>query len=248
MILILYLKKYVGQYRVKADYDLDTNDFPRLESGGIDPSFDDLYIECKNDIKIRHGVGNVLSCHIPSKSRGLNVLRQIYQDKVSSELPKEKDVYFNKLCSELVDNQVLVSAEVLDYEVYFEFKAATIDYIAKLVGAKTYGSNISPFSSKNMPKEPYNIPEKDESLYKEAIKDYPTKIIDMGSDKKTMIDGSLILKANKEFDKVIKKSKPKGFDVDKDRKQKRLKGKKYIHSIGLWEEYCEFLKEFLEKQ
>ena len=43
-----YLRKYVGKYRVKSDYDLETNDFPRLENGNLDPSFDDLYIDCAN--------------------------------------------------------------------------------------------------------------------------------------------------------------------------------------------------------
>ena len=55
-----------------------------------------------------------------------------------------------------------------------------------------------------------------------------------------------IISINKKFDQIISQSKPKGFDVDKDRKSKCLKGKEYIHSIGMWEEYCDFVKTFAE--
>ena len=238
-----YLNKYVGTYRVKAEYNPDTKDYPRLEDGKLDPSFDDLYIVCKNDIKIKHGVGNVLSCYIPTKQRGTNILKQIYQDNISDNLPKEKDIYFENLCFELVDKKILVSAEVLDGEVYFEFKATMIDYIAKLVGASTYGANITPFSKKNLPKTLYKIPEEDMKLYQDAIKDFPTKTITMNGKERSMVDGFLIKSLNNQFDTIIKKSQPKKFDIDKDRKTKGLKGKEYIHSFGkdMWNQYCNFL-------
>lgn len=240
-----YLRKYVGTYRVKAEYDLDTNDFPRTENGALDPSFDDLYIDCRNNIKIRHGIGNVLSCHIPNKTRGMNVLRQIYQDKVSEALPKD-DTYLSNLCEELIYKEVLVSAEVLDFEVYFEFKAVEIDYIAKLVGAKTNGKSISPFSDKNLPKTPYKIPEKDLKVYKKSIENFPKKMITVQGKEREIVDGLLINRLTKQFDEVIIKSKPKKFDINKDRKLKGLKNKEYIHSLGdeIWIKYCEFLKDY----
>ena len=241
-----YLKKFVGKYRVKADYDVETNDFPRLIDGAtLDPTFDDLYIDCRNNIKIRHGVGNVLSCYIPNKGRGANILRQIYQDKISENLPKEKDLYCEKLCEELANKNILVSAEILDGEAYFEFKADIIDYIAKLVGAKTNGARIDPFNVKNLPREPYEIPEKDLKLYKEATKDYPVKTIVINGKERTMVDGLLIARVISEFDEIIIKSKPKKFDINKDRKTKCLKGKDYVHSLGeeMWVKLCEFLKD-----
>lgn len=240
-----YLKRYVGTYRVKADVDLDTNDFPRLENGNLDPSFDDYYIDCKNNIKIRHGVQNVLSCYIPSKSRGMNVLRQIYEDHISKDLPKEKSTYLEKLCQELVDKNILVSADILDAEAYFEFKSNMLDYIAKIVGAKTYGANISPMSAKNFDKTPYKIPEKDMELYKEAIKDFPKRVSSLHGTEQLIVDGFFVRNVNKQFDEVIVKSQPKGFDLTKDQRLKGLRGKEYIHSIGMWQDYCEFLKTFV---
>lgn len=244
-----YLRKYVGIYRVKADYDWDTGDYPRLENGNLDPSFDDLYIFCKNDIKIRHGVGNILSCYIPSKGRGLNILREIYQDKISKTLPKEKSSYCEKLCGKLIEEEILVSIEVLDGEVYFEFKATMIDYIAKLVGASSYGASIQPFSPKNLPKTPYKIPDKDLKLYNESIKDFPTRATVIQGKERVTVDGLLISRITKEFDEVIIASQPKKFDINKDRKSKGLKGKNYIHSLGndMWQCYCKFLKEYAKE-
>ena len=245
-----YLRKYVGKYRVKAEYDMSTNDWPRLSDGTLDSSFDDYYIDCSNNIKIKHGTGSVLSCYIPTRQRGMNLLKQIYKDYTSKELPVETpktQKYLENLCEELVKEGILESAEVLDYEVYFEFKANMIDYIAKLVGAKTYGASINPLSSKNLPKTKYNIPEEDIELYKDAIKDFPTQIINFGDKQRTSVDTVFLNKLNKSFDQIIIKSQRKGFDINKDRKKKGLKGKEYIHSIGYWQKYCDFLRSEGEK-
>ena len=243
-----YLRKYVGTYRVKAEYDLATKDFPRLENGNLDPSFDDLYIDCANKIQIKHHGGNVLCCYIPNKTKGMNIFRKIYQDKISQTLPAETTSdgkkYLNNLCKELVEKGILVSAEVLDIEAIFEFKADMIEYIAKLVKAKTSGASISPFSSKNLPREPYKIPNKDMDLYKESIKDFPTKTVDMGNGPIDVPDGLLIKQANKQFDEIIAAAQEPGFDVNKDRKVKGLKAKEYIHQMGMWQQYCDYLKTF----
>ena len=243
-----YLRKYVGKYRVKAEYDMVTKDFPRLEDGRLDPSFDDLYIDCANKIQIKHHGGNVLCCYIPAKQRGMNVLKRIYQEKVSKTLPVETTSdnkrYLENLCRELVEKEVLVSAEVLDFEVIFEFKADMIEYIAKLVGAKTNGANISPFSTKNLPREPYKIPDKDMKLYKESIKDFPTVTRDMGKGPIEVPDGLLIKRLNKQFDEIIAATQKPDFDVDQDRRTKGLKPKEYIHQMGMWQEYCDYLKTF----
>lgn len=240
-----YLKRYVGTYRVKADIDLDTNDFPRMENGTLDPSFDDYYIDCKNDIKIRHGVGSVLSCYIPSRTRGMNTLKQIYEERALKDAPKEQAAtqkYLENLCKALVAENILVSAEVLDGEVYFEFKADMIDYIAKLVGAKTYGATISPLSPKNLPRTPYKIPDKDLKTYKEAIKNLPTRSTTIGGKTMDVVDVVILNEANRKFDKII--AKTKNIDVGKDRRSKCLKTKEYIHSLGMWQQYCEFLQTF----
>ena len=70
--------------------------------------------------------------------------------------------------------------------------------------------------------------------------------IEIKGKERTMPDGLLIKAANKDFDKIIIKSKSKGFDLNKDKKTKGLNGKEYIHSLGndMWIKYCDFLKTF----
>lgn len=234
-----YLRKYVGKYRVIANYNEDTMDFPRDVDGKIDSSFDDLYIPCKNKIQIRHGVGNVLSCYIPSKQRAMDILRTIYKDMTDKEPPKETSQttrYLDNLCEALVNENVLVSAEILDSEGYFEFKAANIEYIANLVGAKTKGADTSPFSTKNLPKAPYKIPEKDLVKYKEVTNLLPKTTIG----DREIPNGMIIQNISNMFlDNVVSTTinNPRA-----DRKEKCLNTKEYIHSIGLWNKYIDYMK------
>lgn len=137
-----YLRRFVGTYEVRADYDLDTNDFPRDMSGAIDPSFDDYYINCANGIKIRHATGSTLSCYIPSTKRGTTILQQ---------------------ASESIN---IIESEVLDGEVYFTFSATDIDVVTKLCKAKTKGKNIQPLSPSTLPKRKSIIPEGELAKYK----------------------------------------------------------------------------------
>ena len=238
-----YLYKYVGKYCVRAECDKVTGDLPRLDDGSLDPSFDDLYIDCKNNIKIKHGRDDILSCYIPTKSRGMNILRNIYKDKISKKLIDEithnQKIYLENTCKALIDNGVLIAAEVLDYEVYFEFDSSMIDYITSIVGVKTRGMNNSP----------YIILDDDMELYKKSLKDFPKREIERNGESIVITDGLLIKKLTSEFDKIIIKSQSEDFDINKDRKEKGLKGKEYIHSFGndMWKQYCKFLRDEGEK-
>lgn len=143
-----YLRKYVGIYEVRADYDEDTNDFPRQIDGTLDPSFDDYYISCQNDIKIRHATGSILSCYIPSLIRGQNILKQI----------KEQG------CQ-------VIECDILDSEVYFTFPASDIEVVAECCKARTKGRNIQPLSPKTLPKRKAKdvIPDDELKRYKLAF-------------------------------------------------------------------------------
>ena len=83
-------------------------------------------------------------------------------------------------------------------------------------------------------------------MYKEATKNFPTKTIVLRDEPVDMIDGLLVRRLNQQFDNVIIKSQPKGFDINQDKRKKGLKNKEYIHSFGpdIWKQYCEFLKKY----
>lgn len=141
-----YLRRYVGTYEVRADYDEDTNDFPRLIDGSLDPSFDDYYIKCANGIKIRHAAGSTLSCYIPSVKRGMNILDGL------------KDV--------------AIEPEILDGEVYFTFPASEVDRVAKLCKVCTKGKNIQPLSPKTLPKRKSILPDTEMKRYKKICEKF----------------------------------------------------------------------------
>ena len=240
-----YLKRYVKKWRVKADYDLSTNDFPRDKDENLEPSFDDYYIPCDSDCKIRHFQRDILFYYCPSIGRFRNILKQIYTDKIGS-LDKfkkiktsekdgkvtEKEIFnTEEMYQGLLNKNILTYIEELDYEGEFRFKADQIDYIAETVGAKTFGANISPLSPKNLPSIKYDIPYEELTSYKEITKDLETKEL------------YIISKLNSNFDDIIKEKKCTQFDVNKERKKSCLGTKEFIHSIGMFKEYLLYLKE-----
>jgi len=236
-----YLRKYVGTWRVMADYDQSSFDWIRLDDGTLDPSFDDYYLKCSGNIKIRHGTGQTMSCYIPSIGKGNNILRKIYSDKYKindDELPLV-DIIRKKL----VKDQILLSIEELDDEVYFTFKVDIIDYIAKIVGVKTSGANINPLSSKNLPKAKYTIPDKDMKVYKELVDRLPKVTRQFQGKELVMVDGMILNQLIKKFDRTIQKVKGRDFDVNADRKKSCLKSINYIHSLGkeVWDKFIEYL-------
>ena len=225
-----YMHKFVGKYRVIADYDLKTLDYPRDYDGTLDSSFDDLYIPCAYERQIRHGTGTTMWAYIPHKTRATNIMKKIWKDNFpNKDIPhKQSDTYYDEMCSTLVASGVLRDAEILDDEGYFMFDVKEMDYFAKLLGAKTNGKKIAPFSTKNLPKDSYKIPESDMKKYRDIVDTYP-KIERFGR----MIPNGLIINA------VTKDFMTKNKIVNDTRKP----NKEYIHSVGLWDKYLEHLRE-----
>ena len=237
----LYLiNKFKGTYRVLAELDEKTNDFVRDDKGNIDESFSDFYIKCQGGIKIKHGVGSILSTYIPSKTKGVNILRKIWSDNTNdSPLPKESQYtitvgkrhintcYYDNLCEALMDKGILDDVEVLDSEVIFEFNVKDIEYYAKLLKASTSGAKISPFSKKNLPKEKYIIPKSDINDYNDAIRNFPRR--NMGT--RTMVDGLFIKRCNTDF-----------MAKNHIKNNTSLKDKELIHKKGKWDKYIKYLK------
>ncbi|WP_206459323.1 hypothetical protein [Anaerovorax sp. IOR16] len=214
---------------------MDTNDFPRLptedpdEIGDIDPSFDDYRIKCKNNIAIRHGCQNILSCYIPSLGRGLNILRKIYNDNIEPYKKQSNDEIVKAL-----ENNILLDIDILSSEIYFTFKTDKLKYIAELVGAIKSGANISPFSTKNLPKNRYTIPDNNMKDYKNVLGN-----VKFGDSKAIKLNS-----INKSFENVLIEKCGDGYK--KERKKLALDNKSYIHYKGLWNEYLEFIKKNME--
>lgn len=209
-----YLTKYVGTYRVKAFYDLRTNDFPRDKDGHLDPSFEDLYIDCAHGNMIMHhssrGAQVILVAYCFSKKRGNNIIKEL--------------------------GDIVLSSEEDDAEITFYFNASDIDKVAKVMGAKTYGKDISAFSKRNLPKERYEINKTDMAVYRAIIDDIPAN------------ERIFISHWTNEFmvDYLQKTHQIEG--ATKLAQREKLVAKFYIHKHGYWNEYCEFLKKKMEEK
>lgn len=173
----------------------------------------DVYIDCQYGNKIFHYGHSILQAYIPSLIRGRNIIKTI-NDKYG--------------------DGIIFDIEETDSEVLFKFNAKNDDKIICLLKPKTNGANISPFSSKNLPKnKEYTIPDDELSLYKNIVSQIPKeRILDITHITQNFLK-SLADKAN-DWD-----------TIKADMSLKGLKGKEYIHSIGKWNKYVKYLNENL---
>lgn len=204
--------KFKGVYRIKVPCDLSTNDFPRKIKGGYEDI--DCYIDCQNNNKVFHYGHNILMAYIPSIQRGHNIIKAI-----------------NNIGENLIFN-----IEETDTEVIFYFKYSNSDKIIPLLKPKTLGNNISPFSTKNLPKTDYKIPDEDLLRYKSITANLP----------KELWYSTNVITQN--FIKSLARKKSDYEDIKADMRQQGLKGKNYIHSIGKWDEYLKHLKVELDRK
>ena len=130
-----------------------------------------------------------------------------------------------------------------DEEVEFKFKAADIEIVAELMKAKTFGSSISPFSTKNLPKSDVKIPTEEIARYKEITNVIP----------KT--DLLFISRTTNEFlDNILQKglrktTKDKKYDYKSDMKKLKMarQVKEFIWIKNFWEEYLDYLEKEITK-
>lgn len=204
------IDKFKGIYRLKVPYDFKTKDYNRKLNGTLEDI--DIYIDCMNNVKIFYYGSSILQAYIPSFGRGHNVIKAINE----------------------MDSSMIFDIEETDSEVLFKFKYINSDKIIPLLKPKTSGSNISPFSSKNLPRnKEFKIPDEDLNLYKEIVSKIPQERI------------LTITHSTNNFIKSLVTKKNPIENIKADMKLKGLKGKEYIYSIGAWDKYIKFLKENL---
>ena len=228
-------------YRVRADFDLSTNDYIRDENGNLDSTFDDYYIKIKSG-KIRHYQGKELLAYIQSTGRFRNILKKVYIDKLGDiEKFKISKTQFDleSMYEELIKNGIITYVDEMEGEGEFRFHVKDMEYFATILEAETLAPQTSPFSVKNLPKEnlkKYDIPNEELSLYKEIIATIP---------KNEMYK---IMQINKRFNDIITVKKGKKYDIKAEQKLAMLKGKEFYHHIGFWNEYIEFLRKSLNME
>ena len=209
-----------------CEIDGSTNDFPKDYNGHINDT--DVYIACQYGNKIMtyghiDGKRDVwLIGYVPSIGRGHNIIKAL----------KEQNIEY-------------IDYRETDEEVEFKFKPKDIEIIAKLMKAKTNGSNISPFSTKNLPSSDVEIPTEKIARYKEITGIIPKN------------DLLFIHRVTNQFledilQKRLRRSRKKGsstFNYENDMKKLKMSRqvKQYIFVKGFWEEYLDYLEKEITK-
>ena len=141
-----------------------------------------------------------------------------------------------KLCRE--NNIELYSIHEGDAEVSFRFHAKDIHFIADYLQAKTQGKNIRPFSLKNLPESDYVIPSEEMEEYKKIISCVPKENV------------LVISQVTKNFMEKKLAKKYKRVDIESDMRKKKMsrQTKEYIHSMGEWNNYLNYLNKEIKKR
>lgn len=172
-----------------------------------------MFIDCYNNIQISYYGHSILQAYIPSIGRGNNIIKAIQNDGKAD---------------------MILNIEKTDAEILFRFHSKHMKDLEKYLRPKTSGANISPYSTKNLPKnKEYKIPENDLIQFKVIISNLP---------KEQMV---LIGKFTKDFLKSIATRKFTYDDMKADMAVKGLRGKDYVHCICKWNEYLSYLEENL---
>lgn len=202
------ISHYKGKYRIKCEYDKHKNQFPRKIDGTFEDG--DCYIDCYKNVKVFHYGNKILEAYFPSLMRGENIMKAIQEE---------------------YGNDVIFSIKETDSELFFRFHANDMDRLEKYLKPKTNGADISPFSSKNLPKnKEYKIPDEDFVEYKNTIEKIGQKRIIELTHMSSNYLKSLVTKKNT------------WENIKADMSLKGLSGNKYIHSIGKWNDYIKYLK------
>lgn len=131
---------------------------------------------------------------------------------------------------------ILMDVHITDGEVYFKFKTKNMPIMEKYLNPIKNCAERSPFSARNLPHSDYKIPSEDLLGYKEITANLPFEsIIKLSHISKSYLK-SLSTKTNT-YEIICS-----------DMKKKMMKPKEYIHSIGKWNEYIEYLKKIFSNE
>lgn len=247
-----YLIRYKGTYRLRTETDKRLKSFPREYDGSL--ADNDVYIDCEKNAKIFHYGKGILEYYIPSLKSGNAIIKTIYRDFINKnntettsntyEIEKNgntmtvtkqtisilDEVLFRE---ELIKSDFIFNIVETDTELLFRFHSKHLKELEHILHPKTNGADRSPFSSKNLEKTKYIIPDVELEVYKVITSKIPkNKLI-------------LLAKHTTSFIQTLVTKKNTLEDIKADMVLKGIKGKEYIHSIGKWNDYINYLENNL---
>ncbi len=234
-----YLSKYIGTYRLMADIDLNTNDFPRgHEKNELEQI--DVYIKCANKGRVYHYGRNKLVCYVPSLGRGHNMLKALaVKLNLFTEDQMQGYTDYDTLYNKLTQSGVIFDIEENSLEVEWKVddKNEHFKTVMDIMKPSTAGVTISPFSPKNLPMD------KSYTIDTDNLKVYSSIVDQLDKEDKLLVHRLTV----SFIDNKVKK-KCKGTDTKAEMRKFGLKGKEYIHKKGMFEEYLKYLDKEIKKE
>lgn len=150
-----YITKYVGKYRVLAEYDKATNDWVRDEYGDIADSFEDCYINFADKSgRLENYYDDIFILNIWNIEKGRSIIENVKKDYHTRDLVKKG----------IVEKILKTSGEILVY-----VKEDNLSDFLKYIKLETKGKSISPFDNRNLP-QPCKVPKREYDEFDELRK------------------------------------------------------------------------------
>ena len=155
-----YITKYVGTYRVLAEYDKATNDWVRDEYGNLAASFEDCYVNFvdKNG-RLENYCEDILTLNIWNLEKGREIIDKVKKDYHTRDLTKKG----------VVKKIIKTDDEILIY-----IKENHLQDFLKYIKLETRGKSIEPFDTKNLP-QPCLVPKKEYDIFDNLRRDINVK-------------------------------------------------------------------------
>lgn len=210
-----YMYRYLLKYVGKYRVEAEIiDDFPRNKEGEIEESFDDLFIPCTYGVIKHTYAGNDILCVCMYDRQSMGIK---IEKRIKEAFP-----------------QIEIECEAACNDYYIYFNANDIEKIATIIKPRTKGKNIDPFDMavKEIKKK---IITKTKNNYEIPVKDQNA----LYSITRSMTDRSAKMKFFKTYSsRYIEKI---GREVDFNKSP--LKIKQFIHSIGEWNNYVDFIQK-----
>lgn len=175
--------------------------------------------------------------YIPCK---YGVIKSTYEPDKLALYILDKPKVGNRIKTEFISAGIYFEDDSTDIDTLLYFKESDLDKVAKIIVPKTRGNKIAPFSVSNNKKSgKYEIPQEDMQRYRKL-----TESLDLDFADKVKYFRSILSK----FDDIILLEKGDDFDIKQQRKELGLKSKEFIHYLGLWDKYLEFVQGEMNKR
>ena len=163
-------------------------------------------------------------------------IKHTYEEGILAWYLLEKPITGRGVIKKLEENKIWFKDDSTEEDTLIYFKEEDLEKVDKFIRPRTKGKRTPPFKALNSSAE-YVIPAEDNQ-----------KLNDITSSLSGMDKMLFIGKTTRDFDAIIQKKKGSRYDISKQRKEASLRPKQFIHYLGMWDEYLDFVQGEMNKR